>query len=444
MPIPKRESTQILTSLGAGVVPRIGLQHIAVGRLQEISALKQDLESVSSGGAAMRFVVGRYGSGKSFLLHLLRTVAFDHKFVVADADFTPERKLYATDGQSVATYRELVKNLSTKTMPTGNALPAILERWISEVQASIGPEAKPEQVEAKIVETANKMQELVHGYDFGQVLRTYYRGYHEGKDELKQEALRWLRGEFTTKTEAREKLGVRVIIDDENYYDYLKALGRFVHEIGYAGLLVNLDEGVNLYKITHANSRSRNYEKLLSVLNDCLQGGASYLGVLLSGTPEFLEDSRRGLYSYEALRSRLLSNRFEKEGVRDLSGPVLKLTTLTNEEVFVLLSKIRGIHAEHYGTQKPLDDAALHQFMEQTLKRMGAKEFLTPRDVVRDFVQLLNLLQQHPTQAWTDLLGKVPPPPPPASSEATPAPPETVTSGPENPDPMQRFKDFKV
>ncbi len=446
MAIPKRESTQILTSLGAGVVPRIGLQHIAVGRLQEISALKRDLESVAAGGAAMRFVVGRYGCGKSFLLHLVRTVAFDSRCVVADADFSPERKLSATDGQAVATYRELMKNLSTKTMPTGNALPAILERWISEVQMSLGTGANPQAVEEKILATANAMQELVHGYDFGTVIRSYYRGYLEGKEESKQDALRWLRGEFTTKTEAREKLGVRVIIDDENYYDYLKVMARFVHDIGYAGLLVNLDEGVNLYKITHAGSRARNYEKLLSILNDCLQGGASHLGFLLSGTPEFLEDTRRGLYSYEALKSRISGNRFEKEGVRDFSGPVVRLSTLTNEEVYVLLTKIREVHAQHYATPKPLEDAALQQFMEASLRRLGAKEFQTPRDVVRDFVNLLNLLQQYPDQSWQNLLGKVPPPVPPASLEATPAPPEEpVAAAPPKPaDPMDRFKDFRV
>lgn len=462
MPIPKRETTQILSALGAGVVPRVGLSHIAVGRLPEISALKADLEAVASGGAAIRFIIGRYGCGKSFLLHLVRTVAFDHKFVVADADFTPERKLYATDGQAVATYRELMKNLSTKTMPTGNALPAILERWISEVQASLATDGKapePAAVEAKILETANAMHELVHGYDFGVVLKSYYRGYLEGKEELKREALRWLRGEFTTKTEARDKLGVRVIIDDENWYDYVKVMGRFVHDIGYSGLLVNLDECVNLYKITHANSRSRNYEKLLSILNDCLQGGAGYLGFLLSGTPEFLEDTRRGLYSYEALKSRLSANRFEKEGMRDLSGPVIRLTTLTNEEVFVLLTKIREVHVQHHSVQKPLEDPALQRFMEASLQRLGAKEFQTPRDVVRDFVNLLNLLQQYPDKKWEDLVGKVPPPAPPASAEATPAPPEVPetskapapapapaqpTSGPDNPDPMARFKDFKV
>jgi len=286
------------------------------------------------------------------------------------------------------------------------------------------------------------MHELVHGYDFGVVLRSYYRGYLEGKEELKREALRWLRGEFSTKTEAREKLGVRVIVDDDNYYDYLKVMGRFVHDIGYAGLLVNLDEGVNLYKITHANSRSRNYEKVLSILNDCLQGGASHLGFLMSGTPEFLEDTRRGLYSYEALRSRLSSNRFEKEGMRDLSGPVVRLTTLTNEEVFVLLTKIRDVHVQHHGTPKPLEDAALQRFMELSLQRLGAKEFQTPRDVVRDFVNLLNLLQQYPDKKWEDLLGQVPPAAPPTSSEASPAPPEEPAIPAA--DPMERFKNFQV
>lgn len=457
MPIPKRESTQILTSLAAGVVPRIGLQHIAVGRLQEISALKRDLESISAGGASVRIVVGRYGSGKSFLLHLVRTVAFDHKFVVADADFTPERKLYSTDGQAVATYQQLMKNLSTKTMPTGNALPAILERWISEIQTTVTTDGQPPTsadfaaaVDAKIMAAVKGMDELVHGFDFGTVIRAYYRGFREGKDDLKQSALRWLRGEITTKTEANQLLGVRIIIDDESWYDYVKVLARFVHDIGYAGLLVNLDEAVNLYKITHANSRARNYEKLLSLVNDCLQGGAGYLGFLFSGTPEFLEDTRRGLFSYEALKSRLSGNRFEQADAKDFAGPVMRLSTLTNEEVFVLLQKVRDVHSQHYTIQTPIEDSALQQFMEGSLRRLGAKEFQTPRDVVRDFANLLNLLQQYPNKKWQDLLGSVPPPPPPASEEATPAPPEVVSATlppaptPKPADPLDRFNDFKL
>ena len=318
MTVMKREAITILNSLGAGVVPRTGLRYIAVGRLQEIAALKQDLDHNREGGATVRFIIGRYGSGKSFLLQLMRTYALESQFVVADVDFSPERQLYGSGNEGLATYTELMKNLSTRTRPDGNALPAIIEKWISNIQTEVTTAGEFEpgsaqfvnEVKIKIIATLNEMQELVHGFDFGSVLAAYYQGYSENNEELKAYAIRWLRGEYTTKTEASAALKVHTIVDGSNYYDYLKALAEFVHKIGYAGLVICLDEAAYLYKITNSVSRNNNYEAILSIVNDCLQGKASHIGFLIGGTPEFLEDPRRGLFSYEALRSRLTPNRF--------------------------------------------------------------------------------------------------------------------------------------
>ena len=456
MPISKREATATLGSLSAGVVPRTGLRHIAVGRLREIQAIKQDLEHVRDGGASVRFIIGRFGSGKSFLLLLARSYALENKFVVADADFSPDRRLQGTSGQAVATYRELVKNLATQTRPDGNALPAIMERWISNVQTDvstkqgIAPNAPgfTNAVKTRIIATINSMEELVHGFDFGSVIAAYYEGYVAGNDVLKSSAIRWLRGEFATKTEAREAIGVRSIIDDDNYYDYLKVIARFAHDVGYAGLLVCLDEAVNLYKITNSISRNGNYERILAIVNDCLQGRAGYLGFILGGTPEFLEDQRRGLFSYEALRSRLASSRFANDGLRDFSGPVLTLPPLTPEEIYVLLQKVRDIHRDAVPGSRPLDDVAIVAYMEESLHRVGATEFATPRDLVKEFVSLMNLLTQYPDKPWQEILAGIPATDAdsvtadePAVSPTQP----TTTSQPDNgSDPLDRFSDFKV
>jgi hypothetical protein len=443
MPIPKREAVAVLNALGAGVVPRAGLRHTAVGRLREITTLKGDLDHIREGGATVRFVIGRFGSGKSFLLQLARANAFDNKFVVADADFSPERRLQGSGGQALALYRELMKNLSTQTRPDGNALPAIIERWISNVQADAAAKGNlaagsPEfaaAVQASIVAIVNDMHELVHGFDFGTVVSKYYQGYVENDDDLKSNAIRWLRGEFNTKTEAREALGVRSIIDDDNFYDYLKVIARFAHDVGYAGLLICLDEAVNLYKITHSVARNANYEKILSVVNDCLQGRAGYIGFIFSGTPEFLEDARRGLFSYEALRTRLAGSRFATDDLRDFSGPVLSLPPLTAEEIYVLLQKVRDIHRESAPNSKGLEDEAILKYMEESLRRIGAKEFATPRDLVREFVNLLNLLAQYPDKTWPEILGTLPP---------VAATPTTENAPAEGGDPLDRFTDFKV
>lgn len=438
----KREAKTILNSLSAGVVPRTGLRHISVGRLPEVAALKSDLDHNCEGGATVRFVIGRFGSGKSFLLQLMRTYALESKFVVADADFSPERRLFGSGDEAIATYRELMKNLSTQTRPDGNALPTIIEKWISGIQTNVAAEnilehGSPQfvsQVKNRIVSTLNEMQELVHGYDFGSVLAAYYQGYSDNNEEMKASAIRWLRGEFSTKTEAFAALKVRSIIDSDNFYDYLKVLAVFFEKIGYAGLVVCLDEAAYLYKITNSVSRNNNYEAILSIVNDCLQGKAAHIGFLIGGTPEFLEDQRRGLFSYEALRSRLAANRFLGEGLQDFTGPVLKLSSLTAEEIFVLLQKIRDIHRDQATTAVKMTDQDVHAYMEETLRRMGAREFTTPRELVREFVNLLNLLVQYPDKTWQEIVMGLP-----APKESSPE--ENTASGD---DPLNRFSDFKV
>ncbi len=446
MPILKREAKTILNSLSAGVVPRTGLRHIAVGRLPEIAALKSDFEHNREGGATVRFVIGRFGSGKSFLLQLMRSYALESKFVVADVDFSPERRLFGSGDESIATYRELMKNLSTQTRPDGNAIPTIIEKWISGVQASVATEGGLElgspqfvsQVKSRIISTLGEMQELVHGFDFANILAAYYQGYVDNNDELKASAVRWLRGEYSTKTEAFNVLKVRSIISSDNFYDYLKVLAVFFQKIGYAGLVVCLDEAAYLYKITNRVSRDNNYEAILSIVNDCLQGKAKYISFLIGGTPEFLEDPRRGLFSYEALRSRLAANRFLGEGLQDFTGPVIKLSSLTAEEIFVLLQKIRDIHGQQATAAIRMMDQDIHAYMEETLWRMGAREFTTPRELVREFVNLLNLLGQYPDKSWQEIVTGLPAPTESAPVETS----EASEAG--NDDPLDRFDQFKV
>ncbi|WGU92335.1 ATP-binding protein [Paenibacillus dendritiformis] len=412
--IPKRVTTALINSLTAGVVPRIGLEHIAVGRKPEIEAILRDLDNVAEGGAAFKLVTGRYGSGKSFLLQMIRNYAMDRNFVVADGDLSPERRLVGTKGQGLATYRELMMNLSTRTRPDGGALETILQRWIASIQQQaitelgMGPNdaALIMEVEQRIAAVANEMRSMVHGFDFAKVLSSYWTGYKRLDDELKQASLRWLRGEFATKTEAKQALGVGVIIDDDNWYDYMKLWSEFVARIGYQGLLLFIDEGVNLYKITNSISRHSNYEKLLTMFNDTMQGKAEHLGIFIGGTPQFVEDERRGLFSYEALRSRLVSGRYGVEGLRNYTGPLIQLDMLSHEEILILLQRLRHIHALHYGVEPLLTDDQLIAFMEKAVGRLGADELLTAREIIRDFMDLMHTLHQHPETAFDDLIGE--------------------------------------
>ena len=409
---PKRIARTILAALKGGVVPRIGLGWIAVGRRLEIEALLNDMEVVRDGGASFRFIVGRYGAGKSFLLQTLRTYVMERGFVVADADLSPERRLAGTKGQGLATYRELVQNFATKTMPEGGALGLILERWMAGLRAELAAEGvqpgTPEFLaggEAKILERMHALGEVLHGYEFSQLLIRYFRAMETGEDEVRARVVKWLRGEYPTRAQAKAELGINLVVSDDNWYDFLKLFALFLRGAGYEGLLILIDELVNLYKIPNSVSRQNNYEKILTIYNDMLQGRARGLGVIMSGTPQAVEDQRRGIFSYEALRSRLAAGRFSQDGRRDMMAPVIELEPLTPDELLVLIDKLAHMHADLFATGLVLSDQALARFLELEYDREGAATHLTPREIIRDFIEALNILAQNPDLTVDALFG---------------------------------------
>ena len=396
-----RERDAIIQALRAGVVPKLGLRHIQVGRVNEIEELVKDMERIVSGSSAIRFIIGEYGSGKTFFMNLIRLVALEKGLVAMFADLAPNRRIHATGGQARGLYAEMARNLATRTKPDGGALASVVERFVS--QAHRDAEEVDIPTGSVIRERLGHFEELTGGFEFAVVVRRYWEGHETGDDDLKSDALRWLRGEFATRTDARKVLGVRTIVDDANIYDHLKLMSAFVCEAGYKGLLVGLDEMVNLYKLTSSQARNANYEQILRILNDVLQGSAENLGFLMGGTPEFLMNTRRGLYSYEALQSRLAENTFAHDGLIDLSGPVIRLTNLTPEDLFVLLTNVRRVMQDE---DSALPDEALLAFMAHCSDRIGEAYFRTPRNTVTAFVNLLSILEQNPGVEWSDLVAK--------------------------------------
>lgn len=413
MKIPKRIASVIINSLKGGVVPRIGLPYITVGREHEINALLHDIEIISEGGASFRFIAGRYGSGKSFLLQTIRNYAMDRNFVVVDADLSPERRLQGTRGQGLATYKELIRNMSTRTRPEGGALTLILDRWINSVQSeamdSLGcgfddPRLAPE-TERRIRGVVGELSEMVHGFDFAKLLTIYYKAYIGGDDESKAKVVKWFRGEYSLKSESKAELGVNIIVTDDDWYDYIKLFAAFLKRAGYDGMLILIDELVNIYKIPNSITRQYNYEKILTMYNDALQGKAHHLGIIMSGTLQCIEDQRRGVYSYEALRSRLEQGRFGSDEHSDMLAPVIKLNPLSYEEMLVLTEKLADIHAELFGYERTLGQEELIAFIKIEYGRIGADKNITPREVIRDFIELLNISFQNPGLTVSQLLG---------------------------------------
>ena len=401
-PLKRRERDTIVQALRAGVVPRLGLQHIQVGRVREIREIVRDVERIDDGGSAIRFIIGEYGSGKTFFLNLVRLIALEKGLVTFSADLAPDRRVHATKGQARALYAEMARNAATRSKPDGGAMASIVERFVSKAKT----EADEKRLETGEVirERLAHFEEMTGGFEFATVVGLYWEGYETGNDELKSSALRWLRGEFSTKTDARKALGVRTIVDDGSVYDQLKLMSAFVRAAGYGGMLVVWDELVNLYKLTSRQARDSNYEQILRILNDVLQGSASHLGFLFGGTPEFLMDTRRGLYSYEALRSRLAENTFVDDGLVDMTGPVIRLASLSPEDMFVLLRNVRHVMQ---GKDNAVPDETLHAFMDHCSNRIGEAYFRTPRNTVTAFVHMLSVLEQNPGTDWHDLIERV-------------------------------------
>ena len=410
---PKRITSTVLNALKGGVVPRVGLEYITVGRDREIDALLRDIDIIAEGGAAFRFIVGKYGSGKSFLLQTIRNYATERGFVVVDADLSPERRFVGTKGQGLATFKELMKNMSTKTKPDGGALPLILERWISGIQSAVAAEegvlpgdpAFDRLVEQKVYQVTGNLQGMVNGFEFAKAVLLYYEAYLSGDDSLKANVLKWFRGEYPTKTEAKRELNINFIVTDDTWYDFLKIFAEFMVYAGYRGMLVLIDELVNLFKIPHSVTRQSNYEKILTMYNDVLQGKAQHIGFLIGGTPQSIEDKYKGVFSYEALRSRLSEGRFASDTVKDMLSPIIRLNMLTYEEMYVLIEKLVQMHGQLFAYEPQLTQEELVGFLNVEYNRVGADTHITPREIIRDFIEFLNILYQNPTSTAQEILG---------------------------------------
>lgn len=409
--VPNRIANILINALKGGVVPRVGLEYITVGRTQEIAAILHDIEMIEEGSASFRFIVGKYGSGKSFLLQTIRNYATAKGFVVVDADLSPERRFAGTKGQGLATYKELIQNLSTKSKPDGGALPLILEKWISGIQANVkaqsavSEEEFDDQVERQIYAVAGSLEGMVNGFEFAKAVVTYWKAYKQDDTALKSNVLKWFRGEYPTRKEAKEDLGINFIVNDETWYDFLKIFAAFLVGAGYKGMLVVIDELVNIFKIPNSITRANNYEKILTMYNDVLQGKASHIGFLMGGTPQCIEDKYKGVFSYEALRSRLAEGHFATADVKDLSAPIIRLQMLSQEEMYVLVEKLMNIHSQLYNYSSTLSHEELVYFLTVEYNRVGAQTHITPREIIRDFIELINILHQNPQKSVSEILG---------------------------------------
>lgn len=389
----------------------MGLEYITVGRTQEIAAILHDIQMIEEGSASFRFIVGKYGSGKSFLLQTIRNYATAKGFVVVDADLSPERRFAGTKGQGLATYKELIQNLSTKSKPDGGALPLILEKWISGIQAAV--KAQPgvsdaefdELVERQIYAVASSLEGMVNGFEFAKAVVTYWKAYKQDDAALKSNVLKWFRGEYPSRKEAKDELGINFIVNDETWYDFLKIFAAFLVGAGYKGMLVVIDELVNIFKIPNSITRANNYEKILTMYNDVLQGKAKHIGFLMGGTPQCIEDKYKGVFSYEALRSRLAEGHFATADIKDLSAPIIRLQMLSQEEMYILVEKLLNIHAQLYNYTAGLSHDDLVYFLTVEYNRVGAQTHITPREIIRDFIELINILYQNPQKTVSEILG---------------------------------------
>ena len=220
-PIKPKERETIIQSLKSGVVPRLGLQHIQVGRNEELKSFIKDIDTIADGGTSFRFVIGEYGSGKTFFMSLVRSIALEKGLVTVHADLSPSKRLHGSDGQARLLFSELIASMSTRTKQDGNALANILDKFVMQVKADAEASGQT-NVEKAIMTSLSELNDYTSGFSFATVVMKYWQGYEAGNDTLKGNALRWLRAEYTTRTDAYRELGVRDIISDNSFYDSLK------------------------------------------------------------------------------------------------------------------------------------------------------------------------------------------------------------------------------
>lgn len=410
-----KEASVIIKSLEGGVVPSIGVQHLLVGRNREVEELIKILDTISDGGSDIRFWVGDFGSGKSFMLATIEQIALQKDFVVSSLDLNPSRRFYATDRKAVALYTEIIDNIKTKTARNGNVLNTIIEEWLNRIFQIVADSyaidisdiiagSKQKEVKNEILNTIGNFSAVGLSFEFGQALIKYYEAFIEDNRLLGTNALRWMRGDITTKTEAKKALGINQIINDDNWFDALKNMSELFLAIGYSGFVVNFDEAVNLYKIPQSVTRERNYERILNIYNECKSNIAKGLFINFGATRKTIFDENRGLSSYGALKGRLGNEESMDNKLVNTNRTVLGLKPLTNEEIYTLLENLVNVYNVNYKESISISEDEIVAYMQGQLNRPGADEFLTPRAVIKDFIEILDLKRQNPDQEIMDII----------------------------------------
>lgn len=402
-----KEADNIIKALEAGVVPRRGIQHLLVGRHKEVEEVILILDNIKQGESDIRFWVGDFGSGKSFMMRTIESLAVQKNFAVSTIDLTPTRRFYASDGKAQSLYNEIVDNIIIQTSQDGNAIKTIIEEWINSIITSVSERDKiPASqllvkenkgiIEKEILNITSSFKSVGLSYELGQAISKYYEGLMEDNQVLKLKALRWIRGDISTKTESKNELGIKRIINDDNWYEAIKNLAELFSDIGYSGFVINFDEAVNLYKLPMSQTRERNYEKILNIFNECKSNTARGLFVNFGATRKTIFDERRGMSSYGALKGRLGNESSLDSKLINTNKTVLPLKPLTTEEIYTLLENLKNIYNIHYRLDIDMTMENIKLYMEEQLNRPGALEFLTPRAVIKDFLEILDMIRQNP------------------------------------------------
>lgn len=413
--IPKRKAIVLLNALQGGVVPRVGLGYISVGREQEINALLRDIEVIENGGSTFRLISGNYGTGKTFLIQTIKEYLLDKGFVTCDCDLSPERCFIGTNGKNkgLATFQKLVSNISIKTCPEGGALQYILDDFISKiVMDEENNTSAASNINSK--ESARKsfqkflipFRTKVHGIEFTNILLRYYDAYQSNDFDEINRCLKWLKGEYRLRSEVKNDFGSSIMITDDDWFDFLDLYVTLFKIIGFKGLFIMFDEVINLFRIINPSYRLKNYEKVLNMYNDTLQGKVKNVGIILAGTPESIYDSTKGLFSYEALKSRLYFANPLQTKINPLS-PIITLSPLTQSDLVVLLERLSVIHSEVTGYNNEISLEEILSFLQYVY---GHSEVVaTTRSIIRDFLNLLNTKNDDNSLSFEDVLKNIAP-----------------------------------
>lgn len=390
---------EIIDSLRNGTVPAEGTENIAVGIDEELTEIQDQIERTREDKSAFKFIIGDYGSGKTFFSTSVREMAYDKKFVVSSVVISQETPLHKFE----ELYRKIMEGMRTSENKKIPAFNFILEEWLLNIEDKVieieglDPYEDSKKFQIEMNKRINEELMIVGSIaaSFANAIRAFYKAKYEGDTVLAQGAVAWLKGD-NVRAELKSKLGVIGTITRENSFEFFRALLQMIKTAGYEGLMIILDEVETVQKLVRKDMRSAAYENLRFFIDESDRNSFPSCFFLYTGTTDLME-SEKGFKSLEPLYQRIKVEREKGDKFKNLRQPVMFLDGLNRDRLYEVACRVRNIHGQVYSwmpNDKLTDDFIKRLINDMTLG-FGGEINIGPRGFLRTLIDILDKSQMY-------------------------------------------------